>query len=53
MAAGANLGCVTVGRSGEWVPAAPKVPESSNSGVLNLTLGLKREPPRVRTMSAV
>ena len=53
MAAGDNVGCVTAGRSGEWVPVAPEVPGSSNSGVLNLTLGLKREPPRVRTMSAV
>ena len=40
MAAGANVGCVTGGRSGEWAPAAPEVPGSSISGVLNLTLGL-------------
>ena len=53
MAARANVGYVTAGRSGEWAPAAPEVPGSSNSGVLNLTLGLMREPPRVRTMSAV
>ena len=53
MDAGANVGCVTAGRPGEWAPTALEVPESSNSGVLNLTLGLKREPPRVRTMSAV
>ena len=53
MAAGANVGCVTTGRSGEWAPAAPEVPGSSISGVLNLTLSLKREPPRVRTISAV
>ena len=49
----ANIGYVTTGRSGEWAPAAREVPGSSNSGVLNLTLGLKQEPPRVRTMSAV
>ena len=42
MAAGANAGCVSAGRSGEWASAAPKVPVSSISGVLNLTLGLKR-----------
>ena len=53
MAAGVNVGCVTAGRSREWAPAAPKVPGSSNSGVLNLTLGLKREPPWVRTIPAV
>ena len=51
MAAGANAGCVTARRSGEWAPAAAEVPVSSISGVLNPTLGLKREPPRVRTMS--
>ena len=53
MAAGANVGYVTTGRSGERTPAAAEVPGSFISGVLNLTLGLKREPPRVRTMSAV
>ena len=53
MAVGANVGCVTTGGSGEWAPAAPEVPGSSISGVLNLTLGLKQEPLRVRTMFAI
>ena len=53
MAAGANAGYVSAGRSGEWGPTTPEVPGSSISGVLNLTLGLWREPPQVRTMSVV
>ena len=40
MSAGVNAGCVSAGRSGEWASAALEVPESSLSGVLNLTLGL-------------
>ena len=42
MAAGANVGCVTAGMSVEWALAALVVSGSSISGVLNLTLGLKR-----------
>ena len=37
MAAGANAGYVSVGGSREWASAAPEVPVSSISGVLNLT----------------
>ena len=40
MAAGANVGYVTAGRSVEWASAAPEVPGSSIFSVLNLTLGL-------------
>ena len=40
MAVGANVGCVSAGRSGEWASAALEVPASSISEVLNLTLGL-------------
>ena len=38
MAARANAGCLSAGKSGEWAPAAPEVSGSSISGVLNLTL---------------
>ena len=40
MAVGDNVGCVTAGGSGEWAPAAPEVPGSSISGLVNQTLGL-------------
>ena len=40
MAIGANVGCITAGKSGERAPATPKVSGSSISGVLNLTLDL-------------
>ena len=45
MAAGANAGCVSVGKSGEWARAALEVSGSSISGVLNLTLGLSKNHP--------
>ena len=40
MAVGANVGCVSAGRSGEGVFAGLDMPASSLSGVQNLTLGL-------------
>ena len=40
MTAGANIGCVTAGRSDKWAYAALEVPASSIYRVLNLTLGL-------------
>ena len=45
MAVGANVGSVTIGRSGEWAPAAPEVSGSSISRVLNLTLGYSENHP--------
>ena len=53
MVAGATTGCISACMSGEWAPVAAEVPGSSILGVLNRTLGFKREPPRVRTMFAV
>ena len=40
MTVGANAGCVSAGRTGEWASVALEVHVSSLSGVLNLTLGL-------------
>ena len=40
MAVGANVGCISACRSGEWAHGDAEVPGSSISGVLNLTLGL-------------